>query len=542
MIFHKAISKILTDLNVTDIFGVLGDSNLFVIDQWIREGGRYIPSVHEANAVLMALGFSQVTGRPGVATVTCGPGLSNTVSALIEGVKAHASVLIITSNPTQRSKYYVQAINHRDLVLATGAGFEESVNDDAIGHDIAYALYRAEVERRPIVYNLSPYNLQWREIGEPQIRSIKVVKGRAEVDASQIEDAAGVIASSKRPLIIAGFGVTLDRERTEAVVRLAKRLEAPVMTSLRAKDLFRGNTENMGIFGISSRPEATEVIKKCDVILAIGASLNPFTTMYGELLKGKRVIFVNEDAHEFGRHVQATSNILGNPISVVAEIIDQLDAAEIAGSGFVVEEDIRDVADKISRPPVLPNGKEGVDVREWLRAIEKCVENQNYSLITGAGRAPNHAWHEFHVQHPKNFFPSINYGAIGMTLGPAIGAAIGTNSTSIVVSGDGGFILGDLVELNTAAREKLDIIIIIINDGGYGAEHIQFRDHSMDPAISLCDWPHFDEIAKAFGGAGIRVTNRADMERLREFVNGRSRKGPILINIIVDPDDVPRTF
>jgi len=85
MKINEAVARTLRELGVQTLFGLIGDANLFVVDAYIKAGGRYIGAANEMGAVLMALGHASVTGQIGVATVTCGPGLTNTMTALIEG-------------------------------------------------------------------------------------------------------------------------------------------------------------------------------------------------------------------------------------------------------------------------------------------------------------------------------------------------------------------------------------------------------------------------------------------------------------------------
>ncbi|HLQ84911.1 MAG TPA: thiamine pyrophosphate-binding protein, partial [Salinisphaeraceae bacterium] len=93
---YEAIARTLADIEVTQLFGLIGDANLFLVDSYIRDcKGQYIPAVHEAGAVQMAMGYAQASGKTGVATVTHGPGLTNTVTALVEGVKSAIPTVVL---------------------------------------------------------------------------------------------------------------------------------------------------------------------------------------------------------------------------------------------------------------------------------------------------------------------------------------------------------------------------------------------------------------------------------------------------------------
>ena len=87
-------------------------------------------------------------------------------------------------------------------------------------------------------------------------------------------------------------------------------------------------------------------------------------------------------------------------------------------------------------------------------------------------------------------------------------------------------------------RERCDLIVVIFNDGSYGAEHIQFRDKQLDPGITLFDWPDFVPLAEALGGAGVTVRSGADLDTLPDRIAARDRTRPLLIDVRLDPDRV----
>lgn len=98
--------------------------------------------------------------------------------------------------------------------------------------------------------------------------------------------------------------------------------------------------------------------------------------------------------------------------------------------------------------------------------------------------------------------------------------------------------MGGVNEFNTAVRLNQDLIVIVANDSAYGAEHIQFLDRKMDPSLSQFDWPDFAAVATALGGQGITVASDADLDNALGAIASRDR--PLLIDLKLDPNDVPR--
>ena len=92
---HQSLAKAVAEHGVDTMFGLMGDANLFLVDSFVRDcGGQFVPAAHEASSVLMALAYTQVTGKIGVASITHGPALTNTATALTEGVRGKAPVVL----------------------------------------------------------------------------------------------------------------------------------------------------------------------------------------------------------------------------------------------------------------------------------------------------------------------------------------------------------------------------------------------------------------------------------------------------------------
>jgi thiamine pyrophosphate-dependent acetolactate synthase large subunit-like protein len=122
-------------------------------------------------------------------------------------------------------------------------------------------------------------------------------------------------------------------------------------------------------------------------------------------------------------------------------------------------------------------------------------------------------------------------------MGNAVGASFGAPGRPVLlVTGDGGFMMGGLAEFSTAVRHGVDLVVVMFNDAAYGAEHIQFRNKDMDPTICTFQWPDFGPVATALGGQGFTVHNLDELDEAFAAIADRDR--PILIDIKIDPDKV----
>jgi acetolactate synthase-1/2/3 large subunit len=159
-------------------------------------------------------------------------------------------------------------------------------------------------------------------------------------------------------------------------------------------------------------------------------------------------------------------------------------------------------------------------------------------VITDSGRFIHSAWPAIGVEDPRHFAHTVSFGSIGLGMGTAIGASVGRpGHPTLLVAGDGGFMMGGLNEFSTAVRHGLDLIVLLLNDGAYGAEHIQFVRRDMDPGMSTFAWPDFGPVADALGGRGFTVRNLSELDRALAHLPHRDR--PVLIDVHLDPELVP---
>lgn len=534
---HEAIADAVWAHGTRTLFGLMGDGNLFFVDSYVRRhGGRFVASAHEVGSMFMAMGHAYMTGEVAACSITHGPALTNVVTALVQAVKASLPVVLLCADTAVREKWHQQAVSQRELVAVTGAGFEPIRAVDTIAQDVATAFHRARTERRPIVLNM-PVEVMWQEAPFEAL-VLRSYDRRALVEAgADVDDAVGMIASAKRPLILAGRGATSPEAR-QALLQLARRLEAPVATTMRAKDLFRGEPENLGIFGSLSSAVALDVIAASDCIVAFGASMTRFTTLRGDLLRGKRLVQVNADANAIAARCNPDAAMVGDPARVAALTVRLLDEAEIPGSKFFDADMRARLAEAAATPDWIDlSTADSIDVRRVIAALNEAVPADR-TVVTDVGRFVVESWSRIDVPDPGSFLPTHDFGCIGTGLPHAIGAAIARpDRPTLLLIGDGGFMLGGLQELHTAIREKVDLVIALFNDGGYGAEHVQFKNRDLSPDLALIAWPDFVAVARAMGADAACVRSPADLPAAFEAI--RRRSGPVLVEFRLDPDRVP---
>jgi acetolactate synthase-1/2/3 large subunit len=325
---HFALAEALRDGGVATLFGVVGDANAYFVAAYAGfDGARYVSACNENGAVLMALGHAMTTGGVGFCTVTHGPALTNCVTALTEGVKSHTPVVLLCGDTPVADRENLQNTDQKAVVLAAGAGFEQMRSPATALDDLARAVRRAKAERRPIAVNM-PAEFQWEEVDARPVSWEVPALGPTEVAGDALDEAVGIIAAARRPVVLAGRGAIDDASRA-ALIRLARRIEAPLATTIRAKNLFHGEDHVLGVCGTVSTPQAAEALMSADCIIAFGASLNFHTTGEGGYVEGKRVIQVADRAEDLGTGAVADVAIHGTPAAVADTFAYWLDEAEI---------------------------------------------------------------------------------------------------------------------------------------------------------------------------------------------------------------------
>lgn len=529
----EVIARGLSEQGVDTLFGVMGEANMWVIDALVREhGASYVPVFREDAAVLAADAWGRVTGRVGVATVTHGPGLSNAVTALVEAVKRSSPLVVVTGDTGRVDVHNLQSFDQRAVATAVGAGFQDLRAPETALDDVATAFRRARIERRPIVLNL-PVDIQETTVDAVEPTTVAPAQSPSSTpDESQLDPAVGVLATARRPIVLAGRGA-VDAGARDAVLELAGRLGAPLATTLLAKGWFHDQPHDLGVFGTFSTNLAGEVIGQADCVVALGASLNDFTAAHGPLLDGKRLVQVDIDASQIGRWRQVDAAVVGDARTVAATFVEWLNELDHEPSGFADQQ----LADRIAawRPEDEfddHSANDTVDMRTATIELNRILPPER-TLVCDGGHFVMAPIQYLDLTDPTRFVWPVNFGSIGLGMGAAVGAAIARpDAPTVLALGDGGGMM-NFLELRTAVARQLDLITIVYNDGSYGAEYHNFAKADADPTLSLLDVPSFAAVAEGLGATGVTVRTLDELDRVVKIL--AERTGPVVIELMLDP-------
>ena len=326
-------------------------------------------------------------------------------------------MLLVAGDTPTLDEHHLQDIPQRPLVEATGAGFHPVRGPERIAADVAAAIRRARIERRPIVLNL-PLEFEWADLDYVTAPVAAKPTLALDADPAALDAALGIIASAARPLVLAGRGaVTADAH--DALVALAETLGAPLCTSLLGSSYFAGEEFDLGVFGTLSTPLAAEVMMQSDCVITFGAALNRYTTHEGTLLQGKRVIQVDLNPARIGSTVPIDAGVVGDARRVAETMTAMLRSADHRPSGFRSADLAARLAGSGRAEFDDLSTDVTVDVRTAVLELDRILPSDR-TVVVDAGRFMLDAL-TLPVPDPLALVTAHAFGSIGLGMGSTIG-------------------------------------------------------------------------------------------------------------------------
>jgi thiamine pyrophosphate-dependent acetolactate synthase large subunit-like protein len=526
------IGETLAKQGVKAAFGVVGSGNLVVTNALCRHGVQFHHARHEMSALCMADGYARVSGEVGVCSVHQGPGLTNTMTGLAEAAKSRTPVLVLAGETPAAALTSNFRIDQHDLVESVGAIADRVHSARTAADDAARAYYRAIVERRPVVL-MMPIDIQPQPAGqtEPSRPPLPPLP-KPTPNAEAVSAAADLLQTARRPAIIAGRGAVLA-DAGPALEQLGERIGAVLATSAPANGLFTGLPYALGISGGFASPFAATILPQADVVLVAGASVNHWTTKYGALIAtGAKVIQIDVDPRAIGRNRPADAALIGDVASAANALIDAL--ANHRNTGFRTAELEAEIAATTWRDDPYDDAStdEWIDPRTASIALNDLLPT-NRAVAVDSGHFLGYPSMYLDVPDARAWVFPNGFQAVGLGLGNAIGAAVADpNRVTVAAIGDGGAFMA-LAELETAARLKLTLLVVIYDDAAYGAEVHHFGPMGQD--VSCVRFPDADlaAIARAAGAKAATVRATDDLKIVEEWL--MNPHGPLVLDVKVNP-------
>ncbi len=510
---YDILAKAFAQEDVRTCFALLGDANMNWAARLSDQGCRMVYVRHEHCALAAAMAYARKNSDVGVATVTCGPGVTQLITALPAAVRAHLPLVVFAGEAPLKSGWYNQEIDQAPIITATGAAYHRLHMPERMPFAVRDAFLQARRERRPVVIGI-PFDLQNRPWDGPETlpkpsRDLLPRSSPIPPHPDDVAEAAKLLAGAERVVVLAGLGA-VEAGAAAACRALAARTGGLLSTTLPARGLFHEDPFCVGISGSFTPEVGLEYLAQADLVIAVGCSLAYHAGGGGQLWPKAKTLQIDIDpvAVSQGQEV-ARHHLLADARLGVEALTAASPTRNRSWRNDAIAARIRD-----SKPDshVFEIEPGMLDPRLVVEALEKALP-QEWEMVNSGGHC---SW--FFAQMPsrpqEKFLTIREFGAIGNGISFAIGVAAARPDRTVVLFDGDGSLMMHVQELETIKRHGLNILIVVMNDGAYGSELHKLRSEGMPEDGSVFGYCDFAGIARGFGLAGRRIGNLEDLPKL----------------------------
>lgn len=515
------------------VFLVPGESYLGVLDALID-----FPDIdtvvcrHESGAGFMAVADGRITGRPGVAMVSRGPGASNAAIAVHTAQQdAVPMILLIGQIPKQDLRRGAfQEIDYQKMYGSIAKWVFEATDPGQLA-EAAFKAIRVATSGTPgPVVLVLPENVQQQVVAQHRWASTEPRAGQP--DAGTLAELRATLHNATRPLIIAGGWFEKPGGR-EALEQFARGWNIPVAISFRRHDVFPPTHPlYAGELGLAPSAAQMQAFRDSDLILALGTRMGDIPTQgytFPDLPRPKQVfVHCYPDDDVIGQNFQADFGLVCDPILLVNALPPDSKAGAHRDAQWLSR-----LADNIKQHAAWPDRKpaQGVPFENVVRSVsDRAPDNTVICLDAGTFAAP--VYRHFRFRQPQRLLSPLA-GAMGYGTPAAIANALRRPDTkTICMVGDGGFMMTGN-EMILAVQRRLPVLFILSNNDAYASIRInQEREYPGRVSGTSLFNPDFVQIAQAFGMPALRIEDTAQVDSMVERAMGM--EGPVFIEVRTD--------
>jgi acetolactate synthase-1/2/3 large subunit len=504
----RLMVECLENEGVAVVFGLPGEENIRFVQALASSKIRYVLTRHEQAAAFMAEMYGRVTGRAAVVSATLGPGAINMQLGVADAT-TNSTPMVAISAQVGQDRQYKESHQYVDLVsmfapITRWAAGVPTVR--AIPEMFRKAFKLAETERPAAVYLAVPEHIDADEADydlSPLPRNVV----RADAPApGQVERAVDILRAAKRPVVLAGHGAARSNA-TAALVRFSERFGVPVANTFHGKGVMPDDHPNsIGTLGFMRHDYVNFGFDNADVIIAVGYELQEFDPVRINPQADKKIIHI----HRFPAEVDAHYSV---DVGIIGDISDSLDAVadgladhtyeaepEVPGSGLLAEEFARGQQD--SRYPLAP-ARVVADTREALGRSDVVLVDTGATKMWMARLYPTY--------ERNTCLISNGLSTMGFALPGALGVKLARPEAKVLaVVGDGAFLMNSQ-EIETAVRERISLVVLIWEDGGYGLIEWKMDLELGEHYYVKFGNPDILQYAESFGAKGHRINSAEEL-------------------------------
>ncbi|WP_299225513.1 thiamine pyrophosphate-binding protein [uncultured Campylobacter sp.] len=531
------------------VFMVSGGGNMHLIDSLGKnENLEYVCNHHEQACAIAAEGYARVSNKIGIAYVTTGPGGTNAITGVYGAWVDSIPMMIISgqvkfqttvaSQPELNLRQLGdQEVNIVDIVRPITKYAVMITDKNSIKFHLQKAVYEAKHGRPGPVWLDVPLDIQGAMVDEADLVEFKIPEEpKFDTKIPQVLDA---LKAAKRPVIIAGNGVTLAGAN-EDFLKLIEILKIPVIGTFARYDIVRNDHELFfGRYGTIGNRAANFVVQNSDLIIAVGARLNIRAVSYNWEFFGREAkkILVDIDENEL------------NKKTIAADIRIKSDAKTFVSD---LRSALKDKPDFESWLEICKNyRKDYPTIEPFRQVVQGCVDSYNFFdilssdkpdlvYVFGNGTACVSSYQSLRLYKNQKVVVNSGCASMGYDLPAAIGACFANGKgNTICVTGEGSLQM-NIQELQTIIHNKLPIKIFVLNNAGYisirNTQNNFFKGHKVgsdkDSGVSF---PNIVKLAEVYGFKACRIENQLNLKgELEEIL---SKPGAVVCEIMLSPTE-----
>ena len=531
----KLLADALVAQGVTHAFCVPGESYLDLLDGLysVRNRLQLVTCRFEAGAVHMAEAYGKLTGKPGVAIVTRGPGACHAaIGVHVAQQDSTPMILLVGQIPVEETdRETFQEIDYRRMFGSIAKWVTQIDDEKRIPELMAHAFDVAVSGRPgPVVIAISE-EMQKRMAGVPDIGPATILPPHPAPDA--VARMMTMLGKAKRPLAVLGGSRWSDQGKADIRDFLLAN-DLPVAVGFRRQGIFDGHSDNyVGDLGVGADPGLVVHAKEADLIIAIGSRLGEtFSQGYTllDMAGATPIMHVYPEQAEIGRVYRPALGIVSDLNAFAAAAKAAPAIKKPAWSGWT--KDLRATRLKQAEAPEYEGP---LNLAKALQALEKALPKDTI-FTTDAGNFATWPTRFMHVGAGQDFLGPTN-GAMGYAVPSAIGAKIVHPERPVIAFvGDGGFLMTGQ-EIATAFHHSVNPVIMVFNNQMYGTIRMyQERAYPHRVSGTALTNPDFARFIEAFGGHGEIVEKTDDMVPAvkRALASGK----PAIVEVRMNPDQV----
>jgi thiamine pyrophosphate-dependent acetolactate synthase large subunit-like protein len=532
----RALVDALLREGIDHVFGIPGTQNLAILDA-LRDTPqiRFILTRHEQGAAFMAYGFARARRQPAVVTATEGPGLTNLATGIAAAFKGNVPLISIcgVQESLMRDRDATQDIDQTTFMRPITKWAQTIPTPDKVQEFVRKAFRVALTEPQgPTHIDASSEILLEPVRPEP----IEPARYRNTVlpscSGEQLDEVMALLSKAERPVFVVGRGL-ISEGVTDAMAALAQKTGIPVAALQYSPDAYPSSYAlSLGPLGRNGFTSANRTVPKADVIVAIGAHMDVFSTMYKYGIFSEQAKLVHHTAApgQIGIVFPVTLGVTGSTVSFIAGLSERVAKAGLKKAWVDVAK-ARAETDAEQRADVRMEA-EPIQSQFVAHTIRKVLP-QDGVLVVDAGNGGKHVRTYFRSYEPGTFMCIDDWASVGGSLPIALGAKLAHPERPVLcASGDMGAMC-NIGELETAVRENILVVYVVFNDQGLGNERA-FQNEHYGGRFFAVDYqnPDFGALARVFGCYGEQVKSPGDLEGAiqRAFDSGK----PAVIDVLID--------